>query len=884
MWFSASPSYSDKQWLWLLFVMCLLGPFTPAHAQVTTHEALQLEECGLENPKATLDAVSIVPPKDTEVSGIGATGLPVVRRARALLEGSLLGKTVYVSPGHGWKWNGSSWRTQRGNNHGIVEDLISTEVATQYLVKYLRNMGAYVVTLRENDLNINIAISDDAHESFSTVGTVTLREESKGYAIPSATYAPDHRPFRAGSSKVFDASSDEDFGVRWTFDVPEDGLYNIYVGYVQAPDRASDARYIVRHAGGQSEFHVDQRRHGNTWVFLGNFYFVKGSSSDSGSLELNGHSDDAAATLSADVARIGGGLSQIAQDGNTSGRPAFEDSALNYLQSAGAPSSVLVNDVQARSRFAAWDHEEGEDAVYISWHTNAFDGSSRGTSSFAYGPTSFGSIDTFSGVDGSVELLTSVHNELLEDLRLAWDSDWPEFGSGLYAAYFGEVNPSNNPEMPAGLFEIAFHDNATDANALADPRFRRIAGRAMAQGVARYFADRDSAEVVFPPDEPRAIAIEQEGDVLRIHWQSPRSESGGGDAATRYRVYLSSDGLAFDDGHDVSTTSYEIIGSEAQFARVTALNAGGESFPSAIVGGRASEIGKPQVLIVNDFARLDSGQLIDDDLSDFELDHVRRMLLHRMNDFSHTARYGRAIDASGVSFASTSVQALRDGSVSLTGYTLVIWMAGETQEDLLATEDLDMLRVHLASGGLLLLSGTDVATALSTGANESQAFLRDTLAIAEVEDDAQSFSLSPDNGPLATIGPMRFDDGDVHGYLAEDADRLEVGPAGQALLTYTEGGVAASMNGNAALLAFPFETIVGEEDRVALMAALLNAFALSPDEPPNLGEPEEPDPTKDKTGGCGCDSSGSRGAAGTLLFILLAFGLWRRSGSGSTIL
>ena len=38
-------------------------------------------------------------------------------------------------------------------------------------LQYLRNMGAYVVTLRVNDLITNIALSDDAAPTFSTVGT-----------------------------------------------------------------------------------------------------------------------------------------------------------------------------------------------------------------------------------------------------------------------------------------------------------------------------------------------------------------------------------------------------------------------------------------------------------------------------------------------------------------------------------------------------------------------------------------------------------------------------------------------------------------------------------------------------------------------------------------
>lgn len=858
----------------LAALACLLTANSGADAQSLAN-ALHLEHCGLENPQNTPVSLRVLP-KEDEVPGLGANGLPQVQRARALTEGVLLGKTVYVSPGHGWNWTGDAWRSQRGNTHGIVEDLISTEVATQYLVQYLRNMGAYVVTLRENDLNTNLALSDDASESFATMGVLELREEPKGYAIPDAPYEADHRPFRAGSSKVFDTGGDAGRGVRWTFDVPEDGNYHVYVGYVQGPDRASDAQYTVRHAGGESVFNVDQRRHGNTWVFLGNFYFRKGSSEELGALELSTESADPGATLSADVARIGGGMSQASRGGATHGRPAFEDSALNYLQSAGAPTSVLVNDVQARSRFAAWDHEAGEDAVYIAWHTNAANGTARGTSSFAYGPTSFGSIDTFSGVEGSVALLSAVHDELVDDLRQGWDSEWPEFGNGLYAAYFGEVNPSNNSEMPSGLFEIAFHDTAEDAAALADPRFRRVAGRAMAQGVARYFANRDGTALTLPPDEPRRVAAEQVDKTLRFHWAAPATEAGGGDAATRYRIYLSADGLAFDDGQDVDGTTFDVDGQVARFARITALNAGGESFPSAIVGARASHLGKPQVLIVNDYARLDAGQLIDDDLSAFGLNTVKRMLLGRMNDFSHVGRYGRAIDAAGISFASTSAQAVRAGDVTLDAYPLVLWAAGETQEGLLPEGDVETLQRYHASGGLLVMSGSHIAEMLSAGPTPATSLLRDTLAVEAADADAQSFSLVPSDSAPASLLAMRFDDDAVHGYLAEGADGLTLTSDGQALLNYQEGGTAVVTTATSALLAFPFETVVGESNREVLMAAVLTALTLTPDDAPDLGDdgPDEPD-MPDTEGGCGCHNAPS--SPGTLLpWLLVLTFLWVR--------
>ena len=54
---------------------------------------------------------------------------------------------------------------------------------------------------------------------------------------------------------------------------------------------------------------------------------------------------------------------------------------------------------------------------------------------------------------------------------------------GTQQANFGEVRELST--MPGCLIELAFHDNEDDAEALADPRFRRVAARAIAHGQER---------------------------------------------------------------------------------------------------------------------------------------------------------------------------------------------------------------------------------------------------------------------------------------------------------------------------------------------------------------------------------------------------------------
>jgi len=65
---------------------------------------------------------------------------------------------------------------------------------------------------------------------------------------------------------------------RWTPNLPESGWYEVSVWYVEGTNRASDARFTVHHAGGDTEFTVDQTKDGEQWNVLGGFGFDAGSS------------------------------------------------------------------------------------------------------------------------------------------------------------------------------------------------------------------------------------------------------------------------------------------------------------------------------------------------------------------------------------------------------------------------------------------------------------------------------------------------------------------------------------------------------------------------------------------------------------------------------
>ena len=331
-----------------------------------------------------------------------------------------------------------------------------------------------------------------------------------GWGQPTFPMTGAALPFSMGTNRLMLSAATTTASATYTATIPSSGFYEVSVSYTAFSARVQDAHYVVRHAGGETGFRVNQQRHGGTWVQLGRFYFTAG-----GTAQVVVFNDSAAAAgsnISLDAVKFGGGMGLIERGAGPSGRPRFEESARYHAQFAGAPASVWApsgntpaddrtNDVGTRSRFTAWVHEPGEDAVYVAWHTNAFNGTAVGTNSYVYGPGAPPSpLSQFSGVAGSDRLALLIHGEMINDIKASSGWNRPTWQDrGVNTAYFGELNPSSNSETPAVLLEVAFHDAAADAVHLKEPGFRYLAARAIAQGIIKYFAEKDGVAARLPP-------------------------------------------------------------------------------------------------------------------------------------------------------------------------------------------------------------------------------------------------------------------------------------------------------------------------------------------------------------------------------------------------
>ena len=189
-------------------------------------------------------------------------------------DGPLNGKVIVTSPGHGYTFDSAlgEWTTQRGLTNGLIEDISNANVVDRHLIPHLERLGARVFNARERDENLNEVIVDDAD------GAPDYTDESPFYESTSDSYGTHYRPCPVT------ADESESVYAKFTPEFPESGYYGVYVFYRAGTNRATDARHVIHHAGGENVVLVDQQVNDRRWVFLGTYYFEQGRSEDQGLL------------------------------------------------------------------------------------------------------------------------------------------------------------------------------------------------------------------------------------------------------------------------------------------------------------------------------------------------------------------------------------------------------------------------------------------------------------------------------------------------------------------------------------------------------------------------------------------------------------------------
>lgn len=721
------------------------------------------------------------------VRGVEPTQGPTIQSS---VIGALSGRTIAISPGHGYYWHSSlGWTTQRGNIDGLIEDIHTNEIAMRYLIPMLEDMGARVISCRERgEITVDRLVDDDGGApAFTTVGNWS-QSASTGY---------DGGGYRFASTAPTAVER-----AQWQIPVPVDGRYPVYAWFRASSNRSDAARYLIHHSGGVATVDVDQTRDNLTWRHLGDFWFQAGTAR----IELSAEGPLGKVVI-ADTIRIGGGNGSLVRGSGPSGQARWREAARYWTQFAGAPSSVWNSvstgqdnddDVTSRPRFAEW---LGADA-YLSLHTNA--GGGLGTSTYIYngGATA-----------GSTTFQARVHDQIVADLRANYRSTWTD--RGKLQANFGEVRVLAT--MPGALVELAFHDTpgSVDHQALHDPVFRRLAGRAMARGILRYF----NPTAPFPPEPPAALRVRQDGaGGLAVLWL-------GSSGAGGYSIEQSVDGKGFTEVAQTATTSWStgpLPPGTALCFRVRAFNASGRSFPTEVlVGMTAHHTNAGDVLFVQGFDRLDRSVKLPANTGDY--------LPRWLRSFAALRAYALAID-------SATNEAVQLGSVALGSYPAVAFALGEesTTHETFSSLEQSLVRSYVQAGGNLLVSGSEIAWDLEArGSPSDVAFLSQVLGVRYISDDAGSYVVRPRAGSIfAELPAGGFDNGTGPTYDVDFPDVVApIDAFGRVALEYGNGLTAGVTRDDgtakAVYLAFPLETILDDALRGRILAESLR-FLLAP--------------------------------------------------------
>ncbi|MEJ5263337.1 MAG: fibronectin type III domain-containing protein [Ignavibacterium sp.] len=826
-------------------------------------------------------------------------------------------KNILLWHSHGWYYNNQEkrWMWQRARLFQTVEDIGPLSFTIPFLIPMLENAGATVFVPRERDTQINEVIVDndnDKQKAFiETTKTKNLKWKTfdTGFAMKNPTLKEGENPFRMGTSKYIETDTVETASIKWNPEFPETGEYLVYFSYQSFEDSEEEAIYLVSHAGGQTEFRINQRIGGGTWIHLGKFKFNKGKDKNQFVL-LSNKSKTKGKIVSADAVRFGGGMGVVEREGQLSKRAKFLEGSRYWLQFAGMPDTLVYNlnnskddykdDYQSRAEYGNYLYgkpfgpnrnrdEKGLGIpidISLAFHTDA--GITRNDTVIGtlmiYSTPALDSSEIFpDGVSrlANRDLADIVQTQIVGDLRALYDSAWTR--RQLMDAMYSEAARPNFPSM---LLELLSHQNFLDMKFHLDPRFKFDASRSIYKGILKFLSYQYGFDYVVQPLPVTHFSALLSGNKAVLSWQPKEDPLEPTATPEKYIVYTRVDEGGFDNGRLVDSTSFIIENLEPgkiYSFKVTALNKGGESFPSEILSVGISKKNTQPLLVVNGFDRVappasfesptfmgflnfidegvpylydygftgiqfnfdpNSKWVTDDDpghgasASDYETKVIAG------NTFDYTYTHGKALLNNGFSFCSISDEAVWDGKVSLSQYQFIDFIFGEEKKTLppklngpkevefQTIPDLlkEKIKTYLQLGGKIFMSGSYIGTDLysdkdSSGIKFANEVLRMKLNTGFASRRGEVYSVNPKfskNNSNFTFNTS-FND---KIYKVEAPDQLGAINGSEILLRYSENEFSAAVGFSegrgAVIFGFPFETINEESRRNEVMKSILD--------------------------------------------------------------
>ncbi len=766
--------------------------------------------------------------------------------------GALSGRVVFTSGGHGWTWGETKWNTQRGIGHEMNEDYGNLD-QMNFFVPYAFNAGATVVAFRPIGHQRNEVVLDNDSPGVKFSGKWFNSRSPVYFGKPGAV------PYKFA---LLDKS--ESATATYTPKIPESGFYPVYTWARHGPDRTSQL-YRIQHSGGQTLVRVPHHMVGSGWVYLGTYYFNAGADPKKGSVIVSNlqPSPGFGAVAVADAIRFGNGMGDIIP---VPGAPIStyprEEEASRYwvLKSLGQGQTNVISvdssnqqssNVSAPIRMARAMNRDAEGnmfkRVYLSLHSNS--GGGRGALGLWNDPKMYPGTKTPNQERYAQLISGEVMNALVPLTAPDVEVPWFKRNNLIYSheSYpFGEINNKViEDKFDATILEVAFHDSREDSKLLRDPKVRNLVARNSCQAIVRYMNEFDGGPLQFLPEPPRDVRAFSSADGVQVAWHQPVDSASN--SVDHYLVYRSANGYGF--GNPIKVPSNQIsvtLPASAQikdeYFRVTAVNAGGESLPSMVVGCRRVEKkSAPRILFVNGFTEFDrftnprQSLLTTNYLPPSAEGKMDRVIPRLNNAFDYVVQHGKALAANGAGFDSCQREAVANGEARLGDYDIVIWAAGKQTTNLFSASEQQALASYVNHGGNLFLSGSFLSQALQPSASTDNNLSRQlhVSSPAPPDDLLHFLSFIPANfSAFRKNESSIFGDGSDESYFVNTASRLvPAGPGARASFLYADGSVAAGVEydgsaggGKVVCFGFPFECISSAKTRTRCMADILKFF------------------------------------------------------------
>ncbi len=758
----------------------------------------------------------------------------------------LLGRNIALWNSHGLYYdkNNDKIRWQRPALFGTVEDMLSTQIVLNYLLPMLRNAGAEVYMPRERDWH------------------------TEGVELSTSQRLNDSTPQQISDTIIFKGN------------ITSPDTYWVRVAYPTGC-KAKQVQCEVLHGGITTRYQINTTFGGDTWLYLDPLYIK-----DSIQVKFYNAVDKKPWSITSvyvggGCSVLNDNLPAFADAAVYYLRQFGAPDSILYHQKP-EKDNDYYDDLYSRSKWTNYlcgGSEVNPDYpgvgipldLSLALHTDAGVGtpdSIIGTlvvcTSDSLSPTGYNQLTNNDFANYALK-------QLVSDLRTTFKIEWPS--RGIWHRSYVETRI---PAMPALIVELLSHQNFADMRYAHHPAFQFTVARAIYKASLRYLSEMYQTGYVVQPLPVRQFSAVLEQDSVLLSWEPTIDKLEPSAFPTRYKIYTCREDGSFDNGVVVTGTSCKLpVTADVLYRyKVAALNPGGEGFPSEELSVCKVSNAKGEALIVNAFDRvasphyyvteteagfvhqLDYGVPYHYDLSfvghqyEYRQQQLYRNDMHpgsgasmrdtamviQGNSFNYPYVHGKALRDNGYSFSSCSKKSLTTIGPNchtvpelvegLNRYDLIDLILGEQcDDDLFELYPLDLQQALFDyvknKNHKLLITGAYVASS-----KKSEVFTHKGLRYQLAADSASKNGVvyAPTQRafyPLQTLPNNKQ-------YFVQNIQALSpIDKKGKMILQYADTELSAAIvtgrRSNIVVAGFPFECIIGDEQRRYVMKLFLDA-------------------------------------------------------------